>query len=169
MSVMSRFIFGLVNFAARNGLSEAREQAGPAPQVNAPAGVKKLAARRTGMRGETFAYWYLRRHGYVMVARNYTAPPMKGEIDLVGWDGPVLAFVEVKTRTASATSLGRPEDAVNLEKRHNLARIARRFLQQRRVGEVPWRFDVLAIDSPRGRRPEVRLHKGAFAGSGEVA
>ena len=48
------------------------------------------------MKGETFAYWYLRRNGYVMVARNYTAQPMKGEIDLVGWDGAVLAFVEVK-------------------------------------------------------------------------
>lgn len=63
MSVMSRFIFGLVNFAARNGLSKPREQASPGPQVNVPAGVKKLAARRTGMRGETLAYWYLRRHG----------------------------------------------------------------------------------------------------------
>jgi len=166
MSVMSRFIFGLVNFAARNGLSEPSDAG---LRMNAPRAEKRLAARRTGMKGETFAYWYLRRQGYVMVARNYTAAPMKGEIDLVGWDGPVLAFVEVKTRTASENSLGRPEDAVNSEKRHNLARIARRFLQQRRVGKVPWRFDVLAIDSPQGGRPEVRLHKGAFAGSGEVA
>lgn len=169
MSVLSRFIFGLVSFAARNGLSEPREEAASGAQVNPPGGEKKLAARRTGMQGETFAYWYLRRNGYVMVARNYTAPPMKGEIDLVGWDGPVLAFVEVKTRTLSETPLGRPEDAVNLKKRQDLARIARRFLQQRRIGDVPWRFDVLAIDSPRGARPEVRLHKGAFAGSGEVA
>jgi Holliday junction resolvase-like predicted endonuclease len=75
----------------------------------------------------------------------------------------------VKTRTASETSLERPEDAVNLEKGHNPARIARRFLQQRRSGKVPWRFELLATDSPRGSRPEVRLHKGAFAGSGEVA
>ncbi len=167
MSVLSRFVFGLVNFASRNGLAEPAEPA--APRVHALAGAKKLAARRTGMKGETFAYWYLRREGYVMVARNYTAQPMKGEIDLVGWDGAVLAFVEVKTRTRSETSLGRPEDAVNLEKRRNLSRIARRFLQQRRIGDVPWRFDVLAIDSARGSRPEVRLHKGAFAGSGEVA
>jgi Holliday junction resolvase-like predicted endonuclease len=54
----------------------------------------------------------------------------------------VPPFVEVKTRTASETSLERPEDAVNLEKGHNPARIARRFLQQRRIGKVPWRFDV---------------------------
>jgi hypothetical protein len=53
MSVLSRFIFGLVSFAARNGLSE----------PPAPAGVKKQAARRTGMQDETFPYWYLRRKG----------------------------------------------------------------------------------------------------------
>ena len=54
-------------------------------------------ARLTGVRGETYAYWYLRRHGYILVARNYTLPGMKGEIDMVGYDGPMLAFVEVKT------------------------------------------------------------------------
>jgi hypothetical protein len=62
MSVLSRFIFGLVNFAVRNDLSEPREQAGSGPHVNASAGEKKLAARRTGMQGEAFAYWYLRRN-----------------------------------------------------------------------------------------------------------
>jgi Holliday junction resolvase-like predicted endonuclease len=85
----------------------------------------------------------------------------------MGWSGAGLCGSE--TRTRSETSLGRPEDAVNLEKRRNLSRIARRFLQQRRIGNVPWRFDVLVIDSARGSRPEVRLHKGAFAGTGEVA
>ena len=44
-------------------------------------------ARRTGVRGETYAYWYLRRNGYVMIARNFTYRGMKGEIDLVGYDG----------------------------------------------------------------------------------
>ena len=166
MPVRSRLIFELLNFAARNGLSESHEPSDA--QADMPASEKKLAARRTGMQGETFAYWYLRRNGYVMVARNYTAPPIKGEIDLVGWDGPVLAFVEVKTRTPAETPLRRPEDAVNLKERQNPARIARRFLQQRRIGDAPWRFDVLAIDSPRGCRPDVRLHKEAFAGSGEV-
>jgi len=58
----------------------------------------KQRARRTGIRGETYAYWYLRRHGYVLVARNYRSPGIKGEIDMIGYDGPVLAFVEAKTR-----------------------------------------------------------------------
>ena len=71
-----------MNFAARNGWSEPADTGLP---MNAPPAEKKLATRRTGMKGETFAYSYLRGQGYVMVARNHTAPPMKGEIDRVGW------------------------------------------------------------------------------------
>jgi len=57
----------------------------------------KEKARRRGVRGQTFAYWYLRSHGYVFVARNYTPREVKGEIDLIGHDGETLAFVEVRT------------------------------------------------------------------------
>jgi len=115
------------------------------------------------VRGETYAYWYLRRQGYVMVARNFTVAGIKGEIDLVGYDGPVLAFVEVKTRAGHSEEFGKPEDAVTPEKRRNLARMARHFLAERHIREAACRFDVLAIESRPGRRPVVRLHKGAFA------
>ena len=37
--------------------------------------------------------------GYVFVARNYMPRGAKGEIDLIGYDGKTLAFVEVRTRT----------------------------------------------------------------------
>ena len=124
-------------------------------------------ARRTGIRGETYAYWYLRRHGYVLVARNYRSPSMKGEIDMIGYDGKVLAFVEVKTRAASddedpAKPQNRPEDRVNWDKRRNLTRVARQFLRARRIESAEFRFDVMAIENRPGARPEVRLHKGAF-------
>ncbi len=147
-------MFGLVNWAARKGLV--------AEEPSSPAGVRKQA-RQTGVRGETYAYWYLRRHGYVMVARNFTAPGIKGEIDLVGYDGPVLAFVEVKTRRGASEEFGKPEDAVTPEKRRNVARMARHFLAERRIPEAACRFDVLAIEGRPGRRPVVRLYKGAFA------
>jgi putative endonuclease len=92
---------------------------------------------------------------------------MKGEIDLVGYDGDVLAFVEVKTRAAAkgddaAGTGSRPEDAVNWEKRRNLSRMARQFLRARRIESAECRFDVMAIENRAGARPEVRLHKGAF-------
>jgi len=42
---------------------------------------------QTGRRGEEEAYFYLRRMGYVIVARNYRSRRQPSEIDLVGWDG----------------------------------------------------------------------------------
>ena len=58
---------------------------------------------------------------------------------MVGYDGPVLAFVEMKTRTilesanSSPDLLRIPEDAVNWEKRRNLSRMAREFLRARHI------------------------------------
>src|SRR5215472_6912103 len=54
---------------------------------------------RTGRRGEEEAYFYLRRHGYIIIARNYRSPASRSELDMVGWDGDTLCFIEVKTRT----------------------------------------------------------------------
>lgn len=156
MPVLARAMFGLVNWAARKGLADSSV-------VSARTADAGRKARRTGVRGETYAYWYLRRRGYVMVARNFTVRGMKGEIDLVGYDGKTLAFVEVKTRTSSRDDVGSPEDAVTVGKQRHLSRMARQFLRAYKSENVPFRFDVLAIEAPPGRRPEVRLHKGAFA------
>src|SRR4051812_36819697 len=54
----------------------------------------------TGSKGEEEVYFYLRKHGYVMVARNWRSPRRRSEIDLIGWEGDTLCFVEVKTRTS---------------------------------------------------------------------
>jgi len=155
MRVFSHLIFGLVEWAARNGLA--------AEGASAESIKNRRARRRTGIRGETFAYWYLRRHGYVIICRNFRASGVKGEIDLVGFDGPVLAFVEVKTRTSKPETASLPEDAITADKRRFVARMTRQFLMERRLSGVDWRYDVLAIEAGAGNRPIVRLHKGAFA------
>ena len=51
-----------------------------------------------------------------MIARNFTYRGMKGEIDLVGYDGATVAFIEVKTRTAAHSGFGSPEEAVTHKK-----------------------------------------------------
>jgi putative endonuclease len=158
--MIARLMFAYVDFAARKGLAEA-STAESSDDASA-----RRRSRRTGVRGETYAYWYLRRQGYVLVAKNYTRPGLKGEIDMVGYDGSVLAFIEVKTRAADRALPANPEAAVNADKRHHLARMARNFLRERHAQDVPYRFDILAIETRRGARPEVRLHKGAF-GAGE--
>lgn len=156
--MLARIVFGFVDFAARKGLV--------APEgEDRTDGDKKIRARTTGMRGETYAYWYLRSKGYLMVARNYSVPGLKGEIDMAGYDDGVLAFVEVKTRSLGKDGgrpLVSPEEAVNVEKRRNVSRMARQFLRARRIESEPYRFDILAIETSNGARPTVRLHKGAY-------
>ena len=78
-------MFQAVRWAVRRGLREEENFSGDA---------KKLEARSTGVRGEPYAYWYLRRPGYVFVAKNYPPRGIKGELDLIGYDGKTLAFVE---------------------------------------------------------------------------
>jgi len=153
--LLGRAIFGVLNWAARKGLAESC-----APETRVAAGHK---ARRTGVRGETYAYWYLRKIGYVMIARNFSQRGMKGEIDLVGYDGETLVFIEVKTRTSGREEFGSAEDAVTPTKRRHLSHMARQFAREYRASGVPYRFDILAIEALSGRRPVVRLHKGAFA------
>jgi putative endonuclease len=167
--MLARFLFAIVNFAARKGLG-ATPSAQPGSDV---AGVwAKNRARQTGVRGETYACWYLRRHGYILVARNLTSFGSKGEIDMVGYDGATLAFVEVKTRTivepAAASQRVRPtpEEAVNFEKRRNISRMAGQFLRARHIEKAACRCDVLAIETRPGNKPVVRLHQGACNADG---
>lgn len=116
--------------------------------------------RQAGLKGEILAYWFLRRQGYVVIRRNYRSRHLRGEVDLIGWDGSVLAFVEVKTRT---TEKGNPpEVAVDAAKRRFLDRMARGYLRRRGWADVRYRFDVVAIDASPGKPPVVRLHQGAF-------
>src|SRR5260370_40975482 len=147
-------MFGDVGGAGRRGLREEQSFSRDA---------KKLEARRTGVRGETYAYWYLRRQGYIFVARNYPPRGIKGEIDLVGYVGKPLEFVEVRTRTIREDLPALQELSVTREKQHLVVRTAQRFLAERHAGDCPCRFDVMAIDNCPGQPPVVRLHKDAFS------
>jgi putative endonuclease len=129
---------------------------------SAAASAQSTARQRIGQRGEEDAYFYLRRHGYVMVARNYRSPRHHGEIDLIGWDHDVLCFIEVKTRTTRDVKPA--EAAVDRHKRRALRKVVRDYLQslpQRRFPEPPpWRFDVLTVYYDPPSRPE--QHKRAL-------
>ncbi len=150
-----------MEFAARKGLYD-----GASASAASGAERRKAIRQGTGVRGETYAYWYLRRHGYTLIAKNYRAPGVKGEIDLVGYDGKVLAFVEVKTRRVEKAGDSAPEENVTFGKQEALARMARHFLREWRLKDVPWRIDLLAIENRPNQRPVVRLHKDAMRQSG---
>ncbi len=136
---------------------------------------------KTGRRGEEAAYFYLRRRGYTIIARNYRSPNHRGELDLVGWvrdkkDGKdVLCFIEVKTRTTRAIQPA--EAAVDRDKEDDLRRVAHDFLRHLPDScprspqsaplsgdEVECRGDVLAVYYDRGfSHPIFELFQNAFS------
>jgi putative endonuclease len=96
-----------------------------------------------GRRGEDIAHRFLRRSGIVVVARNYRMSSGAGEVDLIGWEGDTLVFVEVKSRQTEA--YGAPDRAIGPQKEFSLIRAAREYA---RHAEVPWsrvRFDVVNV------------------------
>ncbi|MGH9468394.1 MAG: YraN family protein [Terriglobales bacterium] len=118
-----------------------------------------------GRRGENLAAWYLRHHGYTIVARNYRGISRQragaGEIDLIALEGApaTLVFVEVKTRAREGMYAA--EGAVNRAKRRHLLRAARDYrIRHRHTG--PYRFDLVVIYGPDDARPRLQLHRDAF-------
>ncbi len=97
----------------------------------------------TGRRGEDIAHRHLQRAGIVIVARNFRMASGHGEVDLIGWEGDTLVFVEVKSRQTD--EYGAPDRAIGRQKESSLIRAAREYA---RHAEVPWenvRFDVVNV------------------------
>jgi putative endonuclease len=113
----------------------------------------------TGRSGEEAAYFHLRKYGYVIIARNYRSPRSRSELDLVGWDGVTLCFIEVKTRTKR--DIIPAEVAVDAEKQHDLSRVAREFLRKVK-SDAPFRFDIVSVYFEPGLAPDIELFRDAF-------
>jgi putative endonuclease len=94
-----------------------------------------------GRRGERIATQHLRSAGWTVVARNYRFG--RREVDLVG-KGPLLAFVEVKTRAGGGC--GHPEEAVTGKKRPDIEAVAAEYLVRNGCANSLVRFDVIAIE-----------------------
>lgn len=112
-----------------------------------------------GQLGEEAAFFYLRSLGYVIVARNYRTPRRRGEIDLIGWDGDVLCFIEVKTRTSHDVKPA--EAAVDRHKRSEIGQVAREYLRHM-PPSCAWRFDIVSVYyGGLTSRPEFELFRHA--------
>src|SRR5437868_12217185 len=94
----------------------------------------------TGRRGEDLAHRYLRKRGYIVVARNYRLPGGDGEADIIAWDGDELVIVEVKTRETE--DYGPPERAIDEEKAQALRRVARQYARKSDTPESQVRCDA---------------------------
>jgi putative endonuclease len=141
---LERTLAGLDSFAARRG----RAAGLPAHLV-------------TGIEGEEEACFYLLRNSYTVVARRWSAGIQPGDLDLIAWQGPMLCFFEVKTRTAR--DLNPAEATVDLHKRNVLRRLARQYIRQLPGGHAPQaRFDVISVYMEPGKEPEFVHFESAF-------
>lgn len=111
-----------------------------------------------GERGEMAACGFLKKHGYEILEKNYKCK--LGEIDVIARRRGRLAFIEIKTRTS--TQRGTPQDAVDLRKQEKIFKVAQWYMKEKKVGEIPVAFDVVAILWGEGQTPEIRLIADAF-------
>lgn len=116
---------------------------------------------RTGIKGEDAAFFALLRKGYTVVARRWSAGNIQGDVDLIAWHGPLLCFIEVKTRTGR--DMTPAETAVDGHKRRILRRLANAYLRHLPQPEAPpVRFDVVSVYLVPGQKPEIEHFENAF-------
>jgi putative endonuclease len=111
-----------------------------------------------GRRGESLAARELRRRGYVLLERRWRC--RIGEIDIVARQGKVLVVVEVKSRSRS--DYGPPIDAVDRDKRRKLEKLARAYLQAKRLQDLSVRFDLVGVTFSKGEKPRVEVFPDAI-------
>jgi putative endonuclease len=111
-----------------------------------------------GRRGEDLAAEVLRRRGYRIVELNHRN--CFGEIDIIAEEGPVLVFVEVKSRRSERR--GDPKWAVTPTKRRKISQVALAYLKSSRQTGRRARFDVVAIRPGSDGQPAVEVVRNAF-------
>jgi putative endonuclease len=110
-----------------------------------------------GKKGEELAATQLKAMKYQILERNYRCP--LGEMDIIAREKGSLVFVEVKTRATK--DFGGPAAAVHEKKQRQLSRVALLYLNQKRIRDIPARFDVVAVDLS-GMEPRIEVIQNAF-------
>jgi putative endonuclease len=116
------------------------------------------ARQAVGAYGERCAVRHLVAAGLRVVVRNWRSD--QGEIDIIAWDGDVLAICEVKTRRGS--TFGSPAEAVVPRKARRLRRLAAQWLEAHGAQPREVRFDVIEVFAPGRGAARVEHTRGAF-------
>ena len=121
----------------------------------------KTVKRKKGDEGEEVAFAYLKKHGYKILERNYSAK--FGEVDLIAKKEKTVIFVEVKTRKDALQSDLYPERNVDWRKQRKLIRTAEYYLIKNNYpDDTPWQIDVIGVELDMvSRRANLRHLKNA--------
>ncbi|MBI2538002.1 MAG: YraN family protein [Gemmatimonadetes bacterium] len=110
------------------------------PIKSNPAGWTDPRHRR-GLAGERAAIRFLTARGWRILDHRFRMGRL--EIDLVARRGPVVAFVEVKTRRGE--TFGSPLEAVGWSKQREIHRVASAWVDRFGRPRDVYRFDVIGV------------------------
>jgi putative endonuclease len=108
--------------------------------------------RRVGFDAEDAAAEFLAGQGYLLLKRRFRAGG--GEVDLIGLEGDVLAFVEVKLRRGKGKE---PLEALDLAKQERIFAASEVYLGRYDGPPCQVRYDVVTA-GPKG----FKLFRDAF-------
>lgn len=99
-----------------------------------------------GTFGEALAAKFLKSHGYKILETNYVTP--FGELDIIAKQKRTFVFVEVKAR--ASCKFGEPSEAVNFSKQRHIIDSAERYLDQHKLFDADYRFDIIEVVGVQG-------------------
>ncbi len=106
--------------------------------------LRGAASRKAGRQAEVLAMIWLMLRGYRILGFRLKTP--QAEIDILAQKGPVLAVVEVKSRTTPMAAL----EAVGQDQRERLRRAGRAIATSRpQLAESAIRLDLIAMSPGR--------------------
>jgi putative endonuclease len=111
-------------------------------------------SHEVGRRGEALAATILQDNGWTILERNFRLGHK--EIDLVARRDRIVAFIEVKSRTAGG--LGHPLEAITRAKRDEIRRVASAWVARHGRRSDLYRFDAIAIVYQSGGAPPLVEH-----------
>ena len=96
---------------------------------------------RRGVAGELVAGEFLENRGWQVLSHRFRLGRL--EVDLIARRGSQVAFVEVKTRRG--TAFGSPLEAITWQKKREIVRVARGWMDRFGRPDDVYRFDVIGV------------------------
>jgi putative endonuclease len=138
------------------------------PNVVLPVSEWRDPRHRRGIAGEIFAARYLEAKGWIIQAHRYRIRHF--DIDLVARRGPIVAFIEVKTRVSRIATGETLEDilrtsaqSIGRRKQTAIGLAARGWIAYRGRPHDLYRFDLLVVHVDAGGRWDVRHLANAWS------
>ncbi len=119
-----------------------------------------IRTKTLGDIGERIAENYLKQKGYKVLDKNFKYSKL-GELDIIAKKGNDIIFCEVKARKKKHSSDFIPEDSITYQKQKKLVKLSQIYLAEKKINDIDWQIDILAIEIYRNGSFDIRHLKNA--------